>query len=480
MQRFRFRRAILAAILPLLTAAPALAGHWVHSGIAADTPAPKLVPVVESGSPGLFTFECANGLPGVVDARPGTRTVFLEIGVRAGSRDEPDGHAGLAHLLEHLMFKEGHGGEDAAGARANPAFSGLRAVGAEINASTDFELTEYHADVPADRFEEGWRALEALVSGTGFDAADVERERDVVLQEVALGKTDPLAIMAYSVLRKVFPGDPIGQPVIGFRKTLEASHYEDARAFADRYYVPANMFVVITGDVDPAAAAGLVAQTLGSRPAGTARPPRTPPRPVVQPLYRFRTLVSQSYLLAGAITDGENGKDAPALQLLATVLGQGHSSRLHRRLVERDAFTDEVLAISFLVSDTGAIGCGGAVAPKDTQAARAALLEEIARLTREDAGQDEVDSARARVRAGLLDEFETNEGRTGFRQRRLLLGQDVSLDAHLARLDALTPADLRAVASRTLGARPVEIQVLPARGPGKLLAALKFLIFRRL
>ncbi len=99
-------------------------------------------PVLESGAPDLFTLTCQNGLTAVVDSRPSSRTVFIQVAVRVGSRDEPPGLGGISHLLEHLLFKEGHG----QGGRRNPAFSALRAAGGLVNASTDFELTEYHAD----------------------------------------------------------------------------------------------------------------------------------------------------------------------------------------------------------------------------------------------------------------------------------------------------------------------------------------------
>ncbi len=459
--------------VPLLLAAAAYAGM---AGAA------ERDPVATGHDSSLRTFRCTNGLPVALDVRPGTRTVFMEIGVRAGSRDEPDGRAGLAHLLEHLRFKEGHGETG----RTNPAFSGLRASGAEINASTDFEQTEYHADVPADRFEEGWRALVGLVHGDAFTDEDVDRERNVVLQEVALGKTDPLAIMGYSVLHRLFPDDALGQPVIGFRKTLNAVTAEDLRAFSNRFYVPANMFAVVTGDVDLAFARRLVAETLGAMPAGTPRAPAPTPEPKREPLYRFKTLVQQSYLLTGAVTSGAQSPQAPSMELLSVILGEGYSSRLRQRLVEKEAVSDEILSVSFLLSDIGGFGAGVAVAPDHADAAAAALREELARLAREPVSQPELDSARARLRAGILSGFQTNEGRAGFRARRLFLGEDPALAPYFGRLDALTPDDLLKTAAASWGGEagtaggPMEIQVVPARGLGKLFAAIQFLIFKRL
>jgi len=455
----------------------------VTAGPAADREAPpgghvSLIAVPETGSSRLFRLTCRNGLPVSIDSRPGSRTVFIQIGVRVGSRDEPLRLAGMSHLLEHLLFKEGHG----EGTRRNPAFSALRGAGGVINASTEFEQTEYHADLPAERFEEGWHALVSLVTETAFGDEDVARERGVVLQEVAMGKTDPLSIMAYSVLRRVFPGDPIGQPIIGFRRTLSSITTADARDHYRRFYVPANMFAVIVGDVDPEQAAALVESTLGTL-GGTdfSHPAYPAPAARTESLYRFRTLVKQSYLLAGALTGGEIAPDSMALDLLSTVLGGGRSSRLQQRLVERQALTDQVIALNFSVSNAGAFGAGCAVDTHRSEETRGILLDEIGRLAREPVSEEELATALRLLHGRLSLLFETNEGVAAFRAQRMLRRQPLSRDDYLAQADRLTSDDLLAAARAHWGAAPpVEIQVLPARGPGKILAALKFLIFRRL
>src|SRR5262245_37840843 len=292
--------------------------------------------------------------------------------------------------------------------------------------------------------------------------------------------------MGYSVLHRLFPEDALGQPVIGFTKTLKNVTAEDLRAFSARYYVPANMFAVITGDVDAAAARKLVEETLGAMPAGAKRAPAPTPVPEREPLYKFKTLVKQSYLLTGAITPGAHSSDAPAMELLSVILGQGYSSRLRQRLVEKESLSDEILSVSFLLSDIGGFGAGVAVAPERADVAAAALREELARLAREPVTQAELDSARARLRAALFRDFQTNEGRAGFRARRLFLGEEPGLAPYLVRLDALTPGDLRKTAEASWGGAPgaaggpMEIQVVPARGLGKLFAAMQYLIFKRL
>jgi predicted Zn-dependent peptidase len=206
-----------------------------------------------------------------------------------------------------------------------------------------------------------------------------------------------------------------------------------------------------------------------------------------EPLFRFRTLISQSYLLVGALTGGETSKDAPALDLLRTLLGDGRASRLHRRLVDQEAWTDEVLAVSFQVSNVGAFGAGLVVAPDLTEQARTVLLDEMTRLAREPVSPEELDTARKRIRGQMAIRFETNSGVAEFRSRRLLHGQPVAQEEYLTAIGRLSTGDLQRVADTYWGRDddeasrgPMEIQVLPARGFGKVIAALKYLFFRRL
>jgi len=200
-------------------------------------------------------------------------------------------------------------------------------------------------------------------------------------------------------------------------------------------------------------------------------------------LYRFRTLTSRAYLLTGALTGGEASPDAPALALLATILGDGRTSRLHTRLVERDAVGDEVIAMSFEVSNAGAFGAGVAVDPADAARTRAALAEEMQRLAREPVTPSEIDTAKRLARGRLDLQFETNAGIAAFHARRLSFGQPVDRESYRGRIDRLSPEDLLDVARRTWGdggRGPTAIEVLPARGFGKVIALLRFLIFRRI
>ena len=411
-----------------------------------------------------------------MDARPSRRTVYCEIGVRVGSRDEELSLGGISHVLEHLLFKEGEG----PGARKNPAFSRIRAAGGIVNATTSFERTNYYCDVSADAFEEGWRGLASMVAGTAFNAHDLEIERNVVLEEAARNKNNPLVVASYSVLKRIFPGDPLSQPIIGYRKTLERIRYEDARAYYQRFYRPSNAYALIVGAVDPRAAAALVFQTLGPwKSSGPPAPFPGAPRLSPDRTFEFHTLVEQFYDVLGAQTAGFAARDRVAMELVRRVLGEGKTSRLYRRLVEREGLTSEFLAQSYDLSNLGIFGIGGAVDPAKAERFRSILREEFERIAREPVLPEELDLARRLMAADLARAFETNDGIAEYRAERLVYGLPVSRDADLAAAARLKPGDLLAVARTRLSPGNLrEIQIAPARGFGKVMAVLRFLVLR--
>ncbi len=464
------RRLLRAAALALLLAR--------GSAAAAEIPAPARERIEEHGASGLFRLRLPNGLVAVVDARPGRRTVYCEIGVRVGSRNEPLELAGISHLLEHLLFKEGEG----PGARKNPAFSAIRAAGGEVNATTAFELTNYFCDVSSDSFEEGWKGLASMVTTTAFDAHDVDVERQVVLQEAARDKSNPASVAAYSVLKRIFPGDPLSQPIIGFRKTLQRITFADAKAYYGRYYAPENAYAIVVGDVDAERAADLVAKTLSSwkgTPAASAVSFPPAPRISAEKRFVFATLIEQVYYALGALTPGHAGRDRAAVELLRRVLGEGRTSRLYRRLVENEGLTSQFLAESYDLSNLGVFAAGGAVDPARADRLKTVLAEEFARIAREPIEPAELDLARRLFSADLTRQFETNSGIAAFRSESLLYDLPISRDAYLEEAGRATPATLLQTArARFSPERLRELEVDPARGLGKLTAILRYLIFR--
>ena len=195
----------------------------------------------------------------------------------------------------------------------------------------------------------------------------------------------------------------------------------------------------------------------------------------------FHTFTHEVYYGAGILTGGEGGADRTALALLALVLAGGRSSRLQQRIVEDEGLTSEVLSGGVDLSNLGVFAAGGAVPPAKSARFRDVLRVELARLAAEPVSEDELRTAKSLLTADLVRAFESNDGIAAFRSERLLYGRDVSRDAWLDEAMQLTAGDLQAVArARFAPERLREVEIRSARGFGKVLAAIRYLVFRRL
>lgn len=226
--------------------------------------------------------------------------VSVRLVVHAGSLDERDGERGFAHFVEHLAFQ---GSRNFPPGKVREFLQSLGlADGADLNAHTGFTHTTYKIDLPAgraSRLAEALRVLRDFADGAEFPAAEVMRERGVVLSEAAARDTDDLQIMRQRVAA-LYPGTPLAARFpIGERADLEGATAESLRAFYRRCYAPARMAVVVTGDIEAEAARRLVAEHFASlRPDATAAPQVLPPDPVLPGALRAHTIVSADALAA--------------------------------------------------------------------------------------------------------------------------------------------------------------------------------------
>lgn len=325
-------RAVTVAGLIAFGLAPSRAAA---AGPAAATVAPAAAPAPVIGA-AVTTFELANGMTVVVIPDRRAPVVTHMVWYRAGSADEPAGHSGIAHYLEHLMFK---------GTAANPngAFSKKVAeIGGQENAFTSYDYTAYYQRVAKEQLP-AMMALEAdRMQNLRLDPATAAPELKVVLEERSMRTdNDPSAQLSEALEVALHRNHPYRIPVIGWRHEIETLTVADAIAFYDRFYTPNNAILVIAGDVDEAIVRPLAEATYGRVPRraepGERLRPRDPDMPAVtrtvtladervsQPSWRRLFEVPSERTAAPG--------ESEALDILADVLGGGSSSRLYRKLV---------------------------------------------------------------------------------------------------------------------------------------------------
>ena len=288
--------------------------------------------------PPVAHFMLANGLEMVVIPDHRTPVVTHTIWYKVGAADEPPGKSGIAHFLEHLMFK---------GTAKNPAgrFSqAVAALGGQENASTSADYTSYYQRVARDQLETVMAMEADRMTGLVLTDANVLPERNVVLEEQNQRiANNPAARLGEQVQAALYLNHPYGRPVIGWRHEIEALDREDALAFYRRFYAPNNAVLVVAGDVAPDAAKAIAERTYGRVPRQPDVGPRARPQePAADDVVRQVTLadprvaqpsLQRSYLVPSYPSARDKPDEAAALDVLANVLGAGANSRLYRALV---------------------------------------------------------------------------------------------------------------------------------------------------
>ena len=312
------------------------------SALAFSAPGVRAQTTVTSKPPASFTL--GNGLKVVVIPDHRTPVVTQMIWYKVGSADETPGKSGLAHFLEHLMFK---------GTTKHPAgeFSQtVLRIGGNENAFTSTDYTGYFQRVPRDQLATMMEFEADRMTGLILKDENVLPERDVVLEEYNMRvANNPEARLAEQIMAALYLNHPYGRPVIGWHHEIEKLNREDALAFYKRFYAPNNATLVIAGDVDAAEVRPMAERTFGVVPAQPAIPARrirpqepTPvaPRTVTLADPRVEQPSMRRYYLVPSATTAAAG-ESPALDVLAQLMGGGSNSYLYRALV-----VDRPLAVS--------------------------------------------------------------------------------------------------------------------------------------
>ena len=283
----------------------------------------------------VTTFTLDNGLDVVVIEDHRAPVVVQMIWYRVGAADEPRGHSGIAHFLEHLMFK----GTEKVGPNEFSAI--LEAQGGDDNAFTSWDYTAYYQHIAADRLDMVMELEADRMRNLRLTEDDVMTEREVILEERAQRTdSDPGSLLSEQMRAAQFMNHPYGIPVIGWRHEMEALSREDALSYYKRFYAPNNATLVIAGDVTPDAVKVLAEKYYGPLEPSADLPARERPQEPPQLAERRITLaderVSEPYLFRTYLAperDPGNQKEAAALTILAHLLGgDGQTSVLARAL----------------------------------------------------------------------------------------------------------------------------------------------------
>ena len=387
-----------------------------------------------------------NGLRVLVQEDPRNPVVAVQIFYRVGSRNERPGATGLAHFLEHMMFK----GTPTRGRGVTSRL--IEQNGGRDNAFTTKDMTGYYVNIVADRLDLVLTIEADRMRNLLLDPAEIDSERKVVMEERRMRTDDdPDGLVDEEMNSLAFKAHPYRWPVLGWMSDIARINRTELRAFYDTYYVPNNAILVIAGDVKAAAALALARRHFGPIPRGATPPAVTAVEP---PQIDDRRLVVRKEGAQLPIVNiawhvpNHASADAAALELLSTVLSVGRSSRLYRRLVY-----EERLALgaggdyTYSSLDPSLFWFYATPLPGRTpEAVEQALLAEVERLKQEPVQPEELERARNEIEASFVWRQDSVFSRASALGRFEMLGSWRLLEDFLPKLRAVSAADLQRVA----------------------------------
>lgn len=392
------------------------------------------------------------GLRVVTEYLPAVRSASVGVWVGVGSRDEGTTVAGAAHFLEHLLFKS------TPTRTAVDIAQAMDAVGGELNAFTSKEHTCYYAHVLDTDLALALDLVADVVLNGRCAVDDVELERDVVLEEIAMRDDDPEDALADMFMTAMFGDHPVGRPVIGSVQSVSAMSRAQLHSFHLRRYTPERMVVAVAGNVDHDEVVGLTREHFAARLVRGRRPvaPRKGAGRVAGDpgLVLVNRDAEQTHVSLGVRTPGRGWEHRWAMSVLHTALGGGLSSRLFQEIREARGLAYSVYSSLDIFADSGAMSVYAACLPErfaDVMKITTAVLESVAR---DGITEDECRIAKGSLRGGLVLGLEDSGSRMSrIGRSELNYGTHRTIEHTLRQIERVTLDEVNAVARRLLNKR---------------------------
>jgi predicted Zn-dependent peptidase len=384
----------------------------------------------------------SSGLRVASRSMPGVETAAVGLYCDAGSRHEPTALNGIAHLFEHMVFK------GAGGRSAREISEAIEDVGGELNACTERDGTSFTATVMAEHVPLAIELIADMILRPHFTEEELEREKDVVLQELGEARDTPNDIIFDELWEAAFADQPLGRAVLGEEASVGRVAVADLHDWRLARYRTGALTLVGAGRLDHDALVALAEERLAGLPEGDLAPPE--PAGYTGGARLGRTPSEQAHLALGFPAPAQRAPDYFAARFFSDIVGGGMSSRLFQQLREDRGLAYSIYSALHAFSDAGLFYVYAATSRRESAAA-ARLIEEVVAAAAEDATQRELDRARTQARASLLMSLETPWGQAHYVARQLAVyGRLVEPSEVIAELSAVTLDQVRAAGAKML------------------------------
>lgn len=402
-----------------------------------------------------------NGLRVISEHIPGAHSTSIGIWVGVGSRHEPSRLGGIAHFVEHMLFK------GTARRSAKDIAREIDSVGGVLNAFTGREHTCFYAKVLADKTPLAVDLLSDLVLNSTFNLDEIEKERRVILQEIHMVEDTPDDLIHDLFSQRFWQGHSLGASILGDEQTVGAIDRDALRAFLVEYYCGSNLLICAAGAVDHDVLVDLIWSQFNQLPAGKSLPPSKQPLPL-RGLGLIEKPLEQVHLCLGTSAVAQNHAGRFGGYLINVMLGGSMSSRLFQTIREERGLAYSVYSYLNTHSDAGALVVYAGTSPEDVGEVSRIILRELARFRSEELTPAALRAAKDQLKGQLALSLESTDSRmTRLAKNELFLGRNLELAELLACFEQVSAADVQALALATLRDDSLNLQLI---GPSGLTA----------
>lgn len=393
----------------------------------------------------MMKVECTrlpSGLTVVTESMPHLESVALGVWIKSGSRNETQEEHGIAHLLEHMAFK------GTARRTARQIAEEIENVGGEVNAATSTETTSYYARVLKDHVPLAVDILADILTESAFDGEELEREKNVILQEIGAADDTPDDVVFDRFSEAAYADQTIGRTILGTPETVLSFQSDQIRHYMARNYTTDRMFVIAAGAVDHDSFVKQVEERFATLPQRPVVTPVMDPARYIGGETRVTRDLMDTQILLGFEGKAYHMRDFYCSQILANILGGGMSSRLFQEVREIRGLCYSVYAFHWGFSDTGIFGIHAATGGENLPELVPVIIDELKKCS-EKIDQQEIERARAQIRAQLLMGQESPAARAGQIARQMMLyGRIIPNNEMMERLEGITTQRLTDLAGR--------------------------------
>jgi predicted Zn-dependent peptidase len=396
----------------------------------------------------------ANGLTVLTEKMPHVRSVAVGVWIRRGSRHEEKAESGLAHFLEHMVFKGTERRSQAEIAQE------MDEIGGQTDAFTSLEYAGFHAKVLDEHVVRAVDLLSDIVSQPRFDAEELERERKVILDEMKSVEDTPDDVVHDLFTEAFWPDHALGRPVLGRVETVSSFTRKDLLRFFEKIYAPSNLIVAAAGNLEEDQILDLVRErfsSLSTPPDGIVNVP-----PKVSPTIQLAEKdLELAHLVVGSEAPPQASPRRHAAYVLNAVLGGNLSSRLFQVIREEHALAYSVFSGLSAYHDTGQFSIYAGTEPKNVPLVLDLALAELRRIKSQPVEEAELKRAKSHLRGSILMGLESTSARMSqLARQEMYFGRYVTADEVISGIDAVTSAEILELASEMFGRGPLAMTVL--------------------